>query len=139
MVPEADVPVLQLSLPTQDPAELIALGRSLAPLRDEGVLIVGSGFLVHNLRAIDPSARTTPTWARDFDAWVADKLEKRDVDALVRYREDAPAVDLALPTHEHFVPVLVALGASLDRSESVTFPITGMWFGSFTKRSVQFG
>jgi 4,5-DOPA dioxygenase extradiol len=139
MYPKADVPVLQVSLPTLDPAELVALGRALAPLRDEGVLIAGSGFLVHNLRAIDPSARAMPSWAKDFDAWAADKLRSRDVDALVRYRDEAPGVRMALPTHEHFAPVLVALGASLGRDEPVTFPIEGTWLGSFTKRSVQFG
>lgn len=139
MYPAADVPVLQMSIPTMDPKELIALGRALAPLRREGVLIVGSGFLVHNLRAMRPGSPTIPSWASDFDAWAGQALEKRDVDALVEYRRIAPGVDMALPTHEHFVPVLVALGASIDRSEGVTFPILGNWYGAFTKRSVQFG
>jgi 4,5-DOPA dioxygenase extradiol len=135
MYPKADVPVLQVSIPTLDPAALVELGRKLAPLRDEGALFVGSGFLVHNLRAIGRSA----PWATEFDAWAAEKLAARDVDALVKYRAQAPGVAMALPTHEHFVPVLVALGTSIDRSEPVTFPITGTWYGSFTKRSVQFG
>jgi 4,5-DOPA dioxygenase extradiol len=129
-----------MSIPTMDPKELIALGKALAPLRDEGVLIVGSGFLVHNLRAMrNPESSSIPSWATEFDAWAGQALEKRDVDSLVRYRRIAPGVDMALPTHEHFVPVLVALGASLDRTESVSFPIMGNWFGAFTKRSVQFG
>lgn len=140
MYPAADVPVLQLSLPTLDPTELVELGRALAPLRDEGVLFMGSGFLVHNLRAVDfGAAGPAPAWAREFDAWVAGKLAARDAAALVRYREEAPGVAMALPTHEHFAPVLVALGASLGRDEPVTFPITGTWLGAFTKRSVQFG
>jgi 4,5-DOPA dioxygenase extradiol len=139
MYPSAEVPVLQMSIPTMDPLPLIALGRALAPLRREGVLIVGSGFLVHNLRAIRPGSAGAPRWALDFDAWSAEALAKRDVDALVQYREIAPGVEMALPTHEHFVPVLIALGASLDVAEPVTFPITGLWWGAFTKRSVQFG
>jgi|HubBroStandDraft_1064217.scaffolds.fasta_scaffold02591_3 4,5-DOPA dioxygenase extradiol len=139
MYPAAEIPVLQMSIPTMDPAPLLALGRALAPLRDEGVLIVGSGFIVHNLRAIRPGVPTAPQWALDFDEWTAQALARRDVDALVKYRQIAPGVDMALPTHEHFVPVLMALGASLDRSEAVTFPITGLWWGAFTKRSVQFG
>ncbi len=140
MYPAADVPVLQASLPSLDPAELVALGRRLAPLRHEGVLIVGSGFLTHNLRAIDdrPDA-PVPHWASEFDAWAGDALVRRDVDALVDYRKRAPGVRLALPTHEHFVPVLVALGASLDGSDPVRFPIEGFWLGSMTRRSVQFG
>jgi 4,5-DOPA dioxygenase extradiol len=100
---------------------------------------VGSGFIVHNLRAMRPGQSTIPSWATDFDAWTGQKLEKRDIDALVEYRKTAPGVDMALPTHEHFVPVLVALGASVDRAEPVKFPIMGNWFGAFTKRSVQFG
>src|SRR4030095_7255129 len=122
MYPEADIPVLQMSIPTMDPATLMTLGRALAPLRDEGILIVGSGFLVHNLRAIDMSRTTPPPWASEFDAWAAEAIAKRDVDALAKYRQTAPGVRMALPTHEHFVPVLVALGASLDRTERVTFP-----------------
>ena len=146
MYPAADIPVLQMSIPTEDPIPLMALGRSLAPLRQDGVLIVGSGFLVHNLREwsarrmADPTGRSPmPGWASDFDAWAAAAIGRRDVDALAQYRTIAPGVDVALPTHEHFVPVLVSLGASLDRAESVSFPITGTWLGAFTKRSAQFG
>jgi len=140
MYPKADVPVLQMSIPSMDPAPLVALGRRLAPLRREGVLVVGSGFLTHNLRTFAPEADAPPpAWASEFDAWAADALARRDVDALVAYRERAPGVRLALPTHEHFVPVLVALGASVDAADAVSFPVTGFTYGSFTKRSVQFG
>jgi 4,5-DOPA dioxygenase extradiol len=139
MYPDADVPVLQASLPTLEPKELLAMGRALAPLRDEGVLIVGSGFLTHNLRrmSFDPGA-PTPPWASEFDAWTGDVLARKDVDALLDYRQKAPGVRESLPTHEHFVPVIVALGAALDDAR-VTFPITGWAYGSGTKRSVQFG
>ncbi|OLE67449.1 MAG: dioxygenase [Acidobacteria bacterium 13_1_20CM_2_68_7] len=140
MYPEADVPVLQVSLPGLEAPALLALGRALAPLRREGVLIVGSGFLTHNLRAVDWGQEpVTPTWAREFDAWAAEVLARGDVDALIDYRRRAPGVGQALPTHEHFVPLIAAAGASLDPSGPVTFPITGFSMGSLTRRSVQFG
>ena len=138
MYPKADIPVLQISLPTLEPSRLLEVGRRLAPLRSEGVLIVGSGFLTHNLRALRMGdAGEVPGWARDFDAWTAETLRNRDLDRLVNYRRLAPGVELALPTHEHFVPVVVAQGAAAD--ESVSFPITGFVWGPMTKRSVQFG
>jgi 4,5-DOPA dioxygenase extradiol len=134
MYPAADIPVLQLSLPGEDPRALFAVGRALAPLRDEGVLLVGSGFLTHNLRAL--SLRETPAWAREFDEWIAGVLARRDHDALFDYRAKAPGVRQALPTHEHFTPVLVAAGAAPEAA--VTFPITGFWWeGAMTRRSVQ--
>lgn len=138
MYPKADVPVLQVSLPTLDAKALFALGQALAPLRDEGVLIVGSGFITHNLRSLSfaPDA-PPPAWATDFDAFVADALKRKDVDALLDYRAKGPGVAMSLPTHEHFVPLLVALGAAPEALP--TFPITGFFGGSFTRRSVQLG
>jgi 4,5-DOPA dioxygenase extradiol len=139
MYPLADVPVLQISLPSENPQELFALGRALQPLRDEGVLIIGSGFITHNLRTIEwHGAAPPPAWAREFDQWAAEALTSNDVDALLDYESAAPATRLALPTREHFVPLLVSLGASME-SDAVTFPITGFWLGSLTRRSVQFG
>jgi 4,5-DOPA dioxygenase extradiol len=141
MYPAADVPVLQASLPSLDPTALFSLGRSLAPLRQEGILIVGSGFITHNLRMMDfrPDA-PTPAWASEFDAWTGDVLARRDVDALLDYRNRAPGVRESLPTHEHFVPVIVSLGAAIDDSTATArFPITGFTYGSATRRSVQFG
>jgi 4,5-DOPA dioxygenase extradiol len=142
MYPRADIPVLQVSLPSEDPRELFDLGQALAPLRDQGVLIVGSGFLVHNLRLaqryFNQPDLPAPAWAKEFDAWSAEVLAKKDFDALLDYRRLAPGVDLALPTQEHFVPVITALGAAAE-SGPVTFPITGYLGNLFTKRSVQFG
>jgi 4,5-DOPA dioxygenase extradiol len=138
MVPKADVPVLQISLPTMDAPALFALGRKLAPLRNEGVLIVGSGFLTHNLRRMTPCGAEPPSWSKDFDAWAADVLARRAVDELVDYRRRAPSVRDALPTHEHFVPVVVAQGAAADAPGAVSFPIVG-FSGGLTRRSVQFG
>jgi 4,5-DOPA dioxygenase extradiol len=140
MVPECDVPVLQISLPTQDPRSLFDIGRSLAPLREEGILILGSGSLTHNLAALDwrPDA-STPAWAREFDAWVKETLGRGDVDALVAYRKSAPGVELALPSHEHFVPIILAAGAAWPSSSgTVGFPVEGFEFGSLSRRCVQF-
>lgn len=137
MYPEADLPTLQLSLPSMDPKELFALGQQLAPLRDEGVLIIGSGFIVHNLRAMRQGP--PPSWATDFDSWTADVLARGDVDALLDYRKKAPGVERSLPTHEHFVPLIVAAGAAGDDRQSVKTAIDGFAFGAMTKRSVQFG
>jgi 4,5-DOPA dioxygenase extradiol len=140
MYPAADVPVLQLSLPSEDPRDLFAVGRALAPLRDEGVLIVGSGFLSHNLGLFRrlPEGAPVPAWAQEFDAWAAEALQKRDLDALLDYEQRAPALQLNLPTREHFVPVIVAAGAAPEGA-AVTFPIRGFAAGAMTKRSVQFG
>jgi 4,5-DOPA dioxygenase extradiol len=137
MYPAADVPVLQISMPRLDPEELFELGRALAPLRDEGVLVFGSGFLTHNMRyAFRPG---TPQWAKEFDAWAEDALARFDVDALLDFRRRAPGAELALPTWEHYAPALVAAGAAADDPAKTTFPITGWWMdGAFTKRSVQF-
>ncbi|MEJ7596994.1 MAG: class III extradiol ring-cleavage dioxygenase [Kofleriaceae bacterium] len=135
MYPGADIPVLQISLPSQRPAELFAVGQALAPLRDENVLLIGSGFLTHNLRAL--RLRETPQWASDLDSWVADVLVRGDHDALIDYQAKAPGVRESLPTHEHFVPVIVSAGAAIGAA--VTFPITGFWWGgAMTRRSVQF-
>jgi 4,5-DOPA dioxygenase extradiol len=140
MYPEADVPVLQVSMPALDPEELFALGRAFAPLRDEGVLVFGSGFLTHNMRyAFRPGI---PSWAREFDAWATDALLRFDVDALKDFRNRAPAASLALPTWEHYAPLLVSAGAAAESGSRprVTFPILGFWMdGAFTRRSVEFG
>jgi 4,5-DOPA dioxygenase extradiol len=137
MYPAADIPVVQLSIPGLDPKELFELGRTLAPLREEGVLIFGSGFLTHNMRyAFRPGV---PQWASEFDAWAAEAIARFDVDALMDFKNRAPAAQLALPTWEHYAPLLVSAGAA-NKTEAATFPITGWWMdGAFTKRSVQFG
>lgn len=141
MYPDADVPVLQMSMPTLDPRRLFELGRKLAPLRDEGTLIVGSGFTTHNLRWFNPSAgpdSPVPQASAEFDHWAAEVLERNDVDALLDVMHRAPAAHEAHPRTEHWAPLYVSLGAayesgSLD-NESV---IEGFWYG-LSKRSWQF-
>ncbi|MBW8485618.1 dioxygenase [Actinomadura sp. PM05-2] len=137
MYPGADVPVLQMSLPTLDPARLFDLGRSLAPLRDQGVLIVGSGFTTHNLRgmAAGPDA-PPPAWSAEFDDWADRAVLGHDVDALLDFRDKAPAARLAHPRTEHFAPLFVALGAAGEADRRSV--IDGFWFG-LAKRSFQFG
>lgn len=114
--PEADIPVLQLSIQShRDPAHHIALGRALAPLREEGVLIFATGSLTHNLRALDRSGQPgapVPDWAAAFAGWMADRLAARDDDALAGYRHLAPQARRAHPTDEHLLPLYVALGAA---------------------------
>jgi 4,5-DOPA dioxygenase extradiol len=138
MYPAADVPVLQISMPGLDAQRLFLLGRALSPLRQEGVLIFGSGFLTHNMRfAFRPGI---PQWARDFDDWAEGALSRFDVDSLIDFQARAPAAQTALPTWEHYAPVLVAAGAAGDEPPRVSFPITGFWMeGAVTKRSVRFG
>ena len=138
MYPAADVPVLQISMPGLDAKALFELGRALAPLRNEGVLVFGSGFLTHNMRyAFRPGI---PDWAREFDKWAEEALTRFDVDALIDFQTRAPAARMALPTWEHYAPVLVAAGAASVDKPRTTFPITGWWMdGAFTRRSVQFG
>jgi 4,5-DOPA dioxygenase extradiol len=121
MYPEADVPVLQVSLPGLAPKDLLAFGRALAPLRSEGVLVVGSGFLTHNMRSL--GERTTPAWASEFDAWVAEALARGDLDALADAEAKSPAFRRAHPREEHFAPVIAAAAAAAG--DKVTFPSTG--------------
>ncbi len=137
MFPDADVPVLQISMPTLDPSELLLIGRKLAPLRDEGVLIVGSGFFTHNLRALDPSGGVTSVMA-EFDDWGRRALEAGDLDALLDFEHKAPAWRLAHPRTEHFAPLFVALGAGADDLDSQRTVIDGFWMG-LAKRSIQLG
>jgi 4,5-DOPA dioxygenase extradiol len=139
MYPEADIPVLQISMPSRDPHVLLEIGRRLAPLRDEGVLIVGSGFMTHNLRIAQRAmfSGAAPEQALvEFDQWTAEALARQDVDALLDYAAKAPAVRVAHPTVDHFVPLFIALGASLDDQPART-RIEGFAFGN-SKRSVEF-
>lgn len=140
MYPQADIPVLQVSMPTLDPARLYEVGRRLAPLRDEGVLIIGSGFSTHNLREMNwhsgPDGHP-PNWSVEFDDWLDQQLRSREIDALIDFQRSAPAARLAHPRTEHFAPLFVSLGAAQDQGLESSAPVTGFWFG-LSKRSVQF-
>jgi 4,5-DOPA dioxygenase extradiol len=138
MYPDADIPVLQMSIPTHDPARLIALGDRLRPLREQGVLVIGSGFMTHGLQylrdySLDAKA---PGWSAEFDAWAADALARGDVDELSAFRDRAPGMPYAHPTVEHFTPLFVALGAAADPEAPVTTTVDGFFLG-LAKRSFQ--
>jgi 4,5-DOPA dioxygenase extradiol len=135
MYPRADVPVLQISMPTLDPGELFEIGRKLAPLRDDGVLIVGSGFFTHNLRAISPSGEV-PSVMAEFDHWGQEVLDHGDIDALLDFEHKAPAARLAHPRTEHFAPLFVTLGAAAGDLSGARTVIDGFWLG-MAKRSIQ--
>jgi 4,5-DOPA dioxygenase extradiol len=137
MYPEADVPVLQLSMPTHDPARLLDLGRRLRGLREEGVLVVGSGYMTHGLPYLDWSRPDlVPGWSSEFDLWAAEALGRGDVDALSDFRHRAPGMPYAHPTVEHFTPLFVTLGAATDPSAPPTTTIDGYAIG-LAKRSFQ--
>ncbi|MGF6889010.1 4,5-DOPA dioxygenase extradiol [Nocardia sp. GAS34] len=140
MFPDADIPVLQLSMPTLDPVGLFELGRRLAPLREEGVLLIGSGFFTHNLREMTPGAAAdeAPSWSREFDDWGRETLAAGDIDALLNFRHAAPAAQRAHPRIEHFAPLFVTLGAGESDLNSRRTPIEGFWYG-LAKRSIQLG
>ena len=113
--PEADIPIFQLSVqPHMSPAHHIALGRKLAPLREEGVLVMGSGSATHNLRRLARGQHGAPPepWAQAFDDWLADTVVSGDEAALANYRTQAPYAVEAHPTDEHFLPIHVAFGAA---------------------------
>ncbi|HEY1133355.1 MAG TPA: class III extradiol ring-cleavage dioxygenase [Nocardioides sp.] len=138
MYPDADIPVVQMSLPTDDPYRLLAIGERLRPLRDEGVLVIGSGFLTHGLPflkefRIDAQA---PGWSVDFDLWAADALARGDVDELAAYRSQAPGMPYAHPSVEHYTPLFITLGAALKADEPGEQRIDGYWMG-LSKRSLQ--
>lgn len=136
MYPDADIPTLQLSIPTHDPATLLELGRRLRPLRESGVLVLASGFLTHGLpylRDWSPNA-AAPGWSVDFDLWAKQALDTGDVDMLAAYRSKAPGMPYAHPTVEHYVPLFVALGAATDPSVPPVTVVDGYWMG-LAKRS----
>jgi 4,5-DOPA dioxygenase extradiol len=121
MYPDADIPVCQMSvLQEQGAAAHIDLGRQLAPLRDEGIMIIGSGTVTHNLRALAMSGRILDApvqpWAQEFAEWIADKIGQGDMDAMAAYRETAPYAQENHPTDEHFLPLSFAMGAGIDDS-----------------------
>ena len=138
MYPDADIPVLQISLPSLDPQRLLRLGERLRPLRDEGVLVIGSGFTTHGLPFLrDPRPEApAPGWSAEFDHWAGEQLARGDVDALLDFRNRAPGMPYAHPTIEHFAPLFVTLGLSRDPARPPEQVVDGFWMG-LAKRSIQ--
>ena len=113
MYPAADIPVAQASVqPSLSPSHHLSVGRALAPLADEGVLIIGSGHMTHNLRDRRPDDAAPLPYAAEFQAWVDAAIRAHDLDALADYRKRSPHAVRAHPTDEHFLPLFFALGAA---------------------------
>ncbi|MFP2930417.1 DODA-type extradiol aromatic ring-opening family dioxygenase [Pyxidicoccus sp. 3LG] len=134
--PKAMLPVVQVSMPTiASPAELMRMGETLRPLRSQGVLLMGSGGIVHNLRRVnfhDKAASAEP-WAQAFDGWVAEKLGARDFSGLQSWL-DAPNARLAHPRAEHLIPMYFVLGAALPE-DRLTPVFEGFHHGTLSMRS----
>lgn len=115
MYPDADVPVVELSVqPIHSPQQHLAVGRALSTLPDEGILVIGSGHMTHNLREFFSGGSVSTAYVEEFRDWVRSRIESRDLDALAAYRTRAPGAQRAHPTEEHFLPLFVALGAAGD-------------------------
>ena len=143
MIPAADVPVVQLSIDSRlDAKKHLELARSLAPLREDGVLIVASGNVTHNLRDAFLRMRTgdhgTPAWAARFDETIRDVVTARDEERLVSLVPDTDDGRLAHPSPDHFLPLIYAYGAT-DDADRAEFPIEGFDLGSLSMRSIVFG
>ena len=125
LYPAADIPVTQLAIsPARGAAWHVALGRALAPLAGQDVLVMGSGSLTHNLREVRGHAADDPApeWVREFADWAAAAVAAGDVDALMDYRRKGPQACRNHPTDEHFLPLLVALGAAGERARGTRVP-----------------
>ncbi|WCM19455.1 dioxygenase [Paraburkholderia bryophila] len=141
MFPDADVPVAQLSIqPHQDAAHHFRVGRALRSLQDDGVMVIGSGQITHNLRAADFSARPEDADPRvaEFTDWFEDRLAAHDIDALLDYRRQAPHAVLMHPTDEHLLPVFAALGAA-DDDYSLAIQSLGTYQRSLAMTNYVFG
>lgn len=137
MYPDADIPVLQLSMPTLDPERLLSLGSRLRGLREQGVLVIGSGYMTHGLPYLDwRHLDRVPGWSSDFDAWAADALSRGDVEELARFQDRAPGMPYAHPTVEHYTPLFVTLGAADDPTAPPRTTVEGYGLG-LSKRSFQ--
>jgi len=140
MYPKADIPVVQLSIDATRPASVhYVLGQRLAPLRDERVLILGSGGIVHNLARVDwANASPPPPWAVDFDERVRSRLLEGDDSALVHYEQLGEGARLAVPTPEHYLPLMYVLG-SRRPGDAAAIPVTGFDLGTISMTAVVLG
>jgi 4,5-DOPA dioxygenase extradiol len=140
MYPKADIPVVQLSIDGTQPAAVhYALGQRLAALRDEGILVLGSGGIVHNLMRVDwANANPPPPWAVDFDERVRACVLAGDDAALIDYEQLGEGARLSVPTPEHFLPLMYVLGGRRP-GDAVSIPVTGFELGTISMTSVRIG
>ena len=139
--PEADIPVFQLSIDyTQSPSTHYEIAKALRKLREKGVLIIGSGNIVHNLRRVDfyNIDAQTQDWAMEFDTVVKDKLDRRDFNTLVNYRQLGSSALLAVPTEDHYIPMIYALGLGYE-NERIHYLYEGFQFGNISMRCFRIG
>lgn len=137
--PNADIPVVQLSIAIKNPGDFhLQMGEKLRWLREQGVLIVGSGNIVHNLRQIrwEPEAKAFD-WALEFDQWTKEKMLARDFKTLAQKFSDTSAGRLSVPTPDHYYPLLYILGAA-DKNDEISFEYEGIQNGSISMRCVKF-
>ena len=133
LYPAADVPVFQVSVDADaTPARHFALGQTLAPLRDEGVLIFASGNVVHNLGLVRWGAEGGMDWAEEFDGCIRRNVEARAFEKAVAFREAGPSARLAVPTPDHFAPLLTALGAADADADEITVFNAACVYGSLS-------
>jgi 4,5-DOPA dioxygenase extradiol len=138
MYPDADVPVVQLSVQShKGAAHHIALGRAIARLRDDNVLVMGSGGFVHNLRRVGLAGTPEPDWSREFSGWTHDRLTAGDEAALADYRRLAPYAEVAQPSEDHFMPLFVALGAGGEKPKATRLH-SSVTFGSLRMDAYSF-
>mgnify|MGYP003541563089 CR=1 FL=1 len=136
--PDADIPIVQLSIDRSKPNQFhYALGKKLAALRDEGVLIIGSGNVVHNLPLINWQQNTTYDWATRFEQSVKDFLAHNAHPALIDYDKLGHDAQLSIPTPEHYLPLLYIMGAQRE-GDRVQFPIEGIELGSISMLSIKY-
>ena len=139
LFPDASTPVFQVSMPHDlDAKGAINLGRALAPLRESGVLIVGSGSLTHNLFEFAAHTSTSAQYAEEFARWVREAVIRKETERLLSYRSQAPHAERAHPTEEHFLPLLVALGAASDADDVIAID-GGMTYGMLSMDSFAWG
>lgn len=123
LLPAANVPVFQVSMPTRLSApQALQMGQALAPLREQGVLIVGSGSMTHNLYEIEAPTSPAHPYAAAFAQWIQTAVLANAIQAVLQYRAEAPHAQRAHPTEEHFLPLLVALGARTDADTASRIP-----------------
>lgn len=131
MYPHADIPVVELSIQHHlDPVQHLALGRSIRSLRDEGVLVIGSGGAVHPLGYAEASlgeGAETDEWAKEFDAWLMHAVTRWDLESLIHYKERAPYPERAHPYPDHFMPLFVAMGAAGEGSKGKILHQSWQW------------
>lgn len=138
MYPDANIPVVQISVnPFLPPENQYRIGEALRGIGEDDILVIGSGVTVHNLRAVRRGENTTDDWAVQFDNWLVEKIQNKDLPALFRYKELAPYARLAVPREEHFVPLFMAMGSGEADARAKVIHNGYIW-GSLSYLCLQF-